>query len=70
MSRDIQYEVLHDPIITFDPAKADWPGYLYIQTNLALRENEVLNLFRPFLYAVQTERVLTAVDPPPVVNWI
>ena len=25
---------------------------------------------RPFLYAVQTERVLTAVDPPPVVNRI
>lgn len=25
---------------------------------------------RPFLYAVQTERVLTTVDPPPVVNWI
>mgnify|MGYP006961531520 CR=1 FL=1 len=30
----------------------------------------VIGLLRPFLYAVQTERVLTAVDPPPVVNWI
>lgn len=59
MSRDIQYEVLHDPIITFDPAKADWPGYLYIQTNLALRENEVLNLFRPFLtsYVISLDRI-------------
>ncbi len=59
MSRDIQYEVLHDPIITFDPAKADWPGYLYIQTNLALRENEVLNLFRPFLtsYVITLDRI-------------
>ena len=25
---------------------------------------------RPFPYTVQTERVLTAVDPPPVVNRI
>ncbi len=60
MSRDIQYEVLHDPIITFDPAKADWPGYLYIQTNLALRENEVLNLFRPFLtsYVITLDRII------------
>ena len=59
VSRDIQYEVLHDPIITFDPAKADWPGYLYIQTNLALRENEVLNLFRPFLtsYVITLDRI-------------
>ena len=59
MSRDIQYEVLHDPIITFDPAKADWPGYLYIQTNLALRENEALNLFRPFLtsYVITLDRI-------------
>ena len=59
MSRDIQYEVLHDPIITFDPAKADLSGYLYIQTNLALRENEVLNLFRPFLtsYVITLDRI-------------
>lgn len=59
VSRDIQYEVLHDPIITFDPAKADLPGYLYIQTNLALRENEVLNLFRPFLtsYVITLDRI-------------
>ena len=59
VSRDIQYEVLHDPVITFDPAKADWPGYLYIQTNLALRENEVLNLFRPFLtsYVITLDRI-------------
>lgn len=59
VSRDIQYEVLHDPIITFDPAKADWPGYLYIQTNLALHENEVLNLFRPFLtsYVITLDRI-------------
>jgi hypothetical protein len=59
VSRDIQYEVLHDPIITFDPAKADLLGYLYIQTNLALRENEVLNLFRPFLtsYVITLDRI-------------
>lgn len=59
VSRDIQYEVLHDPIITFDPANADLPGYLYIQTNLALRENEVLNLFRPFLtsYVITLDRI-------------